>query len=98
MPHCMAALRTVYERLDVRHDVELGESFYNGMLADVVSDLESKGLAVPSEGATVVFSDGFKAPFIVRKSDGAFNYATTDLATIRYREETWNPEPQPLRG
>ena len=62
------------------------------MLADVVKDLEAKGIAEPSEGATVVFVAGTKAPFIVRKSDGAFNYATTDLATIRYREETWHPD------
>ena len=38
---------------------------------------------MPSEGATVVFSEGFKAPFLIRKRDGAFNYATTDLATIK---------------
>ena len=62
------------------------------MLADVVKDLEAKGIAVPSEGATVVFVEGMKAPLIVRKQDGAFNYATTDLATIKYREETWHPD------
>ena len=45
-----------------------------------------------SEGATVVFTEGLKTPFIVRKSDGAFNYATTDLATIKYRVERWNPD------
>ena len=92
MPHCLAALRAVYDRLDIHHDVQLGESFYDPMLADVVEDLETKGLAVPSQGATVVFSEGFHAPFIVRKSDGAYNYATTDLATIQYRKATWNPE------
>ena len=59
---------------------------------DVVKDLENQGLAVPSEGATVVFTEGFKAPFIVRKRDGAYNYATTDLATIQYRKATWNPD------
>ena len=92
MPHCLDALRTMYERLGTRFDVELGESHYDPMLADVVKELEEKGLAVESEGATVVFSEGFKAPFIVRKRDGAFNYATTDLATIRYRAERWNPD------
>jgi arginyl-tRNA synthetase len=92
MPHCLRALNAIYERLGVRFDVELGESFYDPMLADVVKDLEEKGLAVPSEGATVVFTEGSKAPFIVRKSDGAFNYATTDLATIRYRARTWDPD------
>jgi arginyl-tRNA synthetase len=92
MPHCRRALEAIYERLGVRFDVELGESFYDPMLAGVVEDLESKGLAVASEGATVVFVDGAKAPMIVRKRDGAFNYATTDLATVRYRVETWDPD------
>ncbi len=92
MPHCLAALRAVYDRLDIHHDVHLGESFYDPMLADVVKDLEAAGLAVESEGATVVFSEGFKAPLIVRKRDGAYNYATTDLATVRYRKDTWDPD------
>jgi arginyl-tRNA synthetase len=92
MPRCVNALRVIYDRLGVSFDVELGESFYDAMLAGVVADLEAKGLAVLSEGATVVFTQGSTAPFIVRKSDGAFNYATTDLATIKYRVETWNPD------
>jgi arginyl-tRNA synthetase len=92
MPHCLGALHAIYERLGVRFDLELGESFYDPMLADVVKDLEHRGLARPSEGATVVFVEGTKAPFIVRKSDGAYNYATTDLATIKYRRETWDPD------
>jgi arginyl-tRNA synthetase len=92
MPHCRRALDAIYARLGVRFDVELGESFYDPMLADVVEDLMARGLAVPSEGAIVVFLEGAKAPMIVRKRDGAFNYATTDLATIRYRVETWNPD------
>jgi arginyl-tRNA synthetase len=92
MPHCLAALQAVYNRLDIHHDVHLGESFYDPMLAGVVEDLKAKQLAVESEGATVVFSEGFKAPFIVRKRDGAYNYATTDLATIQYRKTTWNPD------
>ncbi|MDB5349619.1 MAG: arginyl-tRNA synthetase [Planctomycetota bacterium] len=92
MPNCLAALQTVYDRLGVKFDVQLGESFYDSMLADVVKDLENKGLAVPSEGATVVFIEGSKAPFLVRKSDGAYNYATTDLATIKYRVDRWNPD------
>jgi arginyl-tRNA synthetase len=92
MPHCLAALQTIYDRLDIKHDVHLGESFYDSMLAGVVEDLEVKGMAVPSEGATVVFTEGFRAPFIVRKRDGAYNYATTDLATVKYRVETWGPD------
>jgi arginyl-tRNA synthetase len=92
MPHCLGALNAIYGRLDVKFDVELGESFYDPMLADVVQDLERRGLARQSEGATVVFVAGTNAPFIIRKSDGAYNYATTDLATIRYRVETWDPD------
>ena len=92
MPFCLSALEGVYLRLGVTFDVALGESFYDPMLADVVTDLESRGLATQSEGATVVFTEGMKAPFIVRKRDGAYNYATTDLATIRYRVQEWNPD------
>lgn len=92
MPHSLRALETIYERLGVTFDVQLGESFYNPMLAGVVQDLQAKEIAEASEGATVVFVEGMKAPFIVRKSDGAFNYATTDLATIQYREQTWHPD------
>jgi arginyl-tRNA synthetase len=92
MPHCMSALQAIYDRLGVTFDVQLGESFYDNMLAGVVTDLENRGLAQESEGATVVFVEGTKAPFIVRKRDGAFNYATSDLATIKYREETWHPD------
>ena len=55
------------------------------MLADVVESLSQQGLASNSEGAMCVFIEGNDAPFIVQKSDGAFTYATTDLATIRYR-------------
>jgi arginyl-tRNA synthetase len=92
MPHCLQALQAVYDRLGVRFDVQLGESFYDPMLDGVVKDLESRGIAQESEGATVVFVEETKAPMIIRKRDGAFNYATTDLATIRYREDTWNPD------
>ncbi len=92
MPHCLKALEAVYDRLGVKFDVALGESFYDPMLAGIVGELEDRGLAVESEGATVVFTEGSKTPFIVRKTDGAFNYATTDLATVRYRVETWNPD------
>jgi len=86
-------LHRMYGRLQVTltDDDIRGESFYNAMLADVVADLTSAGLAVESEGALCVFPPGFTGrdgsplPVIVRKSDGAYNYSTTDLATIRYR-------------
>ena len=90
MPHCMAAIQAMYDRLDIKHDVHLGESFYDPMLAGVVADLETKGLAVPSEGATVVYNEGFKAPLMVRKKDGAYTYATSDMAKVKYCRERWD--------
>ena len=85
MPECLAALNRMYDRLGIRFDMALGESHYQPALAAVVDDLKRKGLAVDSDGAVCVFIPGVDAPFIVRKRDGAFTYATTDLATIRDR-------------
>ncbi|MFO0000715.1 MAG: arginine--tRNA ligase, partial [bacterium] len=85
MPECLAALNRMYDRLGIRFDMALGESHYQPALAAVVEDLQQKGLAVDSDGAVCVFIPGVEAPFIVRKRDGAFTYATTDLATIRDR-------------
>ncbi len=87
VPACLNAIQGVYDRLNIKFDYALGESFYQPMLADVVADLQARGLARESEGAICVFIPGTEAPFIVRKSDGAFTYATTDLATIKYRKE-----------
>ncbi len=83
----------IYDRLGIALSTvhERGESFYNPLLPAVVQDLKAKGLAVESDGAICVFPEGFKnkddepLPFIVQKSDGAFLYATTDLAAVRYR-------------
>ncbi|MDA1232779.1 MAG: arginine--tRNA ligase, partial [Planctomycetota bacterium] len=88
LPDCLEALNRIYQRLGIEFDLALGESYYNSMLADVVASLKSKDLARESEGATCVFIEGNVAPFIVQKTDGAFTYATTDLATIQYRRET----------
>ncbi len=80
----------LYDRLDIRLD-ERGESFYNPYLESVVADLAAAGLLVSDGGAQCVFLEGNDGtasqapPVIVRKSDGGFNYATTDLAAIRYR-------------
>jgi arginyl-tRNA synthetase len=87
LPKCLEALQDVYRRLDIEFDMALGESYYQPMLAEVVDSLTRSGLARPSDGATCVFIEENVAPFIIRKSDGAFTYATTDLATIRYRAE-----------
>ena len=89
---CRGALDAVYERLHVTFDMTLGESAYQDQLAAVVRSLEERGIAQESEGAMCVFIDGNAAPFIVRKSDGAYTYATSDLATIRYRAETLKGE------
>jgi arginyl-tRNA synthetase len=80
----------IYDRLDIRLS-ERGESFYNPYLEAVVADLDASGLLVTDDGARCVFlegvsgKDGKPLPVIVQKSDGGFNYATTDLAAIRYR-------------
>ncbi len=87
LPHCLATLNEIYDRLGIKFDYTLGESFYDPMLGDVVKDLKVKGLANESDGAECVFLEGHTAPFIVQKSDGAYNYATTDLATIKYRHD-----------
>ena len=92
MPLCRAELHRIYDRMGVKFDEELGESFYHEHLGAVVEDFQRRGLATESEGATCVFLEGFDAPMIVRKRDGAFLYATSDLATIKYRIERWKPD------
>lgn len=88
LPKCMAALESMYQRFGIKFDMALGESWYNPMLPGVIEKLKEKNLAVVSEGATCVFVEGNDAPFIVQKADGAYTYATTDLATIQHRVET----------
>jgi arginyl-tRNA synthetase len=88
-------LHRIYDRLRVTltDDDIRGESFYNAMLPDIVTELRAKGIAVESDGALCAFPDGFTGrdgrplPVIIQKSDGGYNYSTTDLATIRYRVE-----------
>jgi arginyl-tRNA synthetase len=86
----------IYARLGVRFDETLGESHYNDSLQTVVSELSQAGLVQSSEGALVAFfedRDDLRAhPAIVRKSDGAANYTTTDLATLKYRCAQWCPD------
>jgi arginyl-tRNA synthetase len=86
----------IYSRLGVKFDVTLGESFYNPKLKPLVDELLAKGIARESEGAIAIFFDDnpkLKAhPALIRKSDGGFNYTTTDLATLAYRLEKWNPD------
>jgi len=93
MPLCLAEIERVYRRLGVSFDHTLGESFYQPMLAEVVEELLARGIARESRGAVGIFTDGpEKPPLLVRKADGAFLYATTDLATIRWRIEHWRPD------
>ena len=92
--------RTVFERaysrLHIQFDHWLGESFYNSMLPGVIQELRDKGLAQPSEGAMCIFfaddPELSGTPFLIQKQDGAFLYATTDLATIKYRAENFHPD------
>jgi arginyl-tRNA synthetase len=80
----------------VRFDHSLGESFYNPRLKPLVDELVAIGLARESEGAIAIFFDDVpqlkEQPALIRKSDGGFNYTTTDLATLAYRLETWRPD------
>ena len=92
LPYCEDEIERVYRRLGVTFDHSLGESFYQDRLSPIVDDLLQRDIARESEGAVCVFLDGHKTPMIVRKKDGAFLYGTTDLATIRYRMETWRPD------
>lgn len=103
MPACLEMLRPIYERLDVKIDHALGESFYNPMLAGVVDDLLAKGIAAERNGATVLPNaagviketaerDEHEPPPIIRKRDGAYTYTVTDMATVKYRVQTWKPD------
>ncbi|MDW8846439.1 arginine--tRNA ligase [Erwinia sp. MMLR14_017] len=92
----MTQNQLIYDRMNVtltRKDV-MGESLYNAMLPGIVDDLKAKGLAVESEGATVVFlneyknKDGDPMGVIIRKKDGGYLYTTTDIACAKYRYET----------
>jgi arginyl-tRNA synthetase len=85
----MQDFERIYKLLDIHYDLQCGESFYNDRLPSVVDRLLKAGIAEISEGAVVVFfhddPELADKPLIIRKRDGGFNYATTDLATIDYR-------------
>src|SRR6266576_2727775 len=78
-----------YRILDIHYDIQRGESFYNDRLAGIVDRLLKSGIAKESEGAIVVFfpdiAELADKPCIIRKRDGGYNYATTDIATVDYR-------------
>jgi len=87
---------SIYGRLGVKFDHTLGESFYNPQLHELVEQLRQKGIAQESEGALVVFFEDIPqlkgSPALIRKSDGGFNYTTTDLATLQHRLNCWKPD------
>ena len=92
----------IYARLGIKFDCQFGESYYNPHLQSVVRELADLGLARASEGAMVVFFDDLPDlkgnPALIQKSDGGFNYTTTDLATLQFRLEggTWDAKPDEL--
>jgi arginyl-tRNA synthetase len=105
MPHCLEAVHRIYRRLGIRpFDHEHGESFYNPMLSDVVTDMLSKGIAFESLGAVVIPNAKGNVPrtdeerkkedppAVIRKRDGAFTYTTSDLATVKYRMTQFAPD------
>jgi arginyl-tRNA synthetase len=92
----------IYARLGVKFDYQLGESYYNPRLKSTVEELAARGLAQASEGAMAVFFEDIpelkEHPALVRKSDGGFNYTTTDLATLDFRRQggTWGARPDEI--
>jgi arginyl-tRNA synthetase len=74
----------IYRLLDIKIE-ERGESFYNSMIPDVLDELIQKNIAVTNDGALCIFQEKDSPPLICRKSDGGFNYASTDLAAMRHR-------------
>jgi arginyl-tRNA synthetase len=86
----------IYDRLDVQFDVTYGESHYNDALQPLITELLESGIAQEDQGAAVVFfkddhGEDAMTPFLIRKKDGAALYATTDIATVRYRMAEWAP-------
>ncbi|MBV9298325.1 MAG: arginine--tRNA ligase [Verrucomicrobia bacterium] len=83
----------IYDLLGVRFDYQLSESFYNPELPRVVQELQERGFAEVSDGAVVVWDRTLSEdPFIIRKSDGGYPYAATDIATLQYRLDRWRAE------
>jgi len=86
----------LYGLLEITFDERLGESFYNDALGPLVERLLTKGIAELSEGAVCIFFRDIPAledkPCLIRKGDGGYLYATTDLATLEYRQERWKPD------
>jgi arginyl-tRNA synthetase len=87
---------SIYDRLGVSFDVTYGESHYNDALQPLIAELLQTGIAVEDQGAAVVYfkdeaGEDVMTPFLIRKKDGAALYATTDIATVRFRMAEWSP-------
>ncbi|MGL6226988.1 MAG: arginine--tRNA ligase [Thermoguttaceae bacterium] len=92
LPICLIEIQGIYDRLGIHFDHTLGESYYQSRLAPLVEGLVRAGIATETEGAIGIFLDGQEVPMLIRKKDGAFLYSTTDLATIQYRMEQFQPD------
>lgn len=93
MPACMAEIHKVYRQLEIlEFNHQFGESYYQPMLAEVVEELQAKGVTEAGDGGSVIIRFGENNVALVRKRDGAFTYTTTDLATVKYRVQTWKPD------
>lgn len=82
----------MYNMIGVSFDHVQGESFYNDQLPGIVEDALDKGVAMESEGAIVIPIEGYEVPLIIRKSDGAYLYPTTDIATAKHRVEDFKAD------
>ena len=81
----------IYKRLGIKHDITLGESFYQPMLNQIIKEALRKKIAKKDEGAVKIFFDNHLPPMVIQKSDESYLYTTTDLATIKYRARKWRP-------
>ena len=92
----VADIKKTYDKLDIDFDLWMGESDVNDMLPDIFDDLTGKGIAVKDDGAVIIRLPDIKgrerAPFILKKTDGAYTYAATDLATIVQRMRDFKPD------
>jgi arginyl-tRNA synthetase len=88
----MTEFDKIYQMLGVKIDYAYGESFYEGMMKTVIQEAKDAGVARESEGAWVIDIEGFETPLMLVKSDGGTTYATRDLATLKFRRDTWNPD------
>ncbi|TSC86748.1 MAG: arginyl-tRNA synthetase [Microgenomates group bacterium Gr01-1014_16] len=88
----IAEFDRIYELLGVKIDNAYGESFYEVRMVVVIEEAKKKQIAKKSLGALVIEVPGLKTPLMLVKSDGATTYATRDLATLKFRQEMWNPD------